>query len=337
VATWPVTVLLPVWNGAEHLPEAIASIEAQTHDSFGVVAVDDGSTDGTADLLDEWAARDPRVEVYHQDKQRGIVEALEVARARATGSYLARMDADDICAPTRLARQHALMRLDPTLVGCGSCIEYFPEEAVRDGALRYQEWINAATVPEEIERELFVECPLAHPTFFLRADAVEAVGGYRDAGWAEDYDLVLRLWEAGGRFAKVPSTLLRWREGPDRLSRTDPRYAPEAFLACKVHYLRRTLLNDREGIVVWGAGPVGKTAAKAFVEAGVSLRAFVEVDPRKIGQEIHGVPVLDPEEGAQIDDVLHLGAVGQPGARERIREALIRAGRSELRDFVAIA
>jgi hypothetical protein len=247
------------------------------------------------------------------------------------------MDADDVCAPTRLARQLALMRFDQKLVGCGSHVEYFPRDAVKDGALRYQDWMNEATLPEEIERELFVECPLAHPTFFLNAEAVDAVGGYRDAGWAEDYDMILRLWEAGGRFAKVPAVLVRWREGPHRLSRTDPRYAPEAFLACKVHYLRKTLLDGRDGIVVWGAGPVGKAAAKAFVEAGTELIAFVEVDPRKIGQEIHGVPVLGLEEGAGVGGALHLAAVGQPGARERIREALRAAGRTELRDFAAIA
>ncbi len=331
-----VSVLLPVRDGAEHLPDAIASLEAQTCPDFEVIAVDDGSTDGTLEILDEWAARDRRVEVHHQEP-RGIVGALEAARALSHAIYLARMDADDVCAPTRLEAQLALMESDPALAGCGSCIEYFPEEAVRDGARRYQAWMNAATTPDEIERELFVECPLAHPTFFLRSDAVDAVGGYRDAGWAEDYDLILRLWQAGGRFAKVSEPLLRWREGPDRLSRTHPRYAPEAFLACKVHYLRTTLLEARDGIVVWGAGPVGKAAAKAFVEAGTQLRAFVEVDPRKIGQEIHGVPVLDLTEGAGIEGVLHLGAVGQPGARDRIREALVDAGRSELRDFVVIA
>jgi len=331
-----ISVLLPVRDGAEHLPDAIESIEAQTLEDFEVLAVDDGSEDATGALLAGWVARDPRVTVVRQEAG-GIVRALEAARELAKGTWLARMDADDVCTSTRFARQLALMKLDATLVGCGSCIEYFPREVLKDGARRYEAWMNEATLPEEIERELFVECPLAHPTFFLKADAVEAVGGYRDAGWAEDYDLILRLWEAGGRFAKVPSTLVRWREGPDRLSRTDSRYAPEAFLACKVHYLRRTLLKGRDGIVVWGAGPVGKAAARAFVEAGETLRAFVEVDPRKIGQEIHGAPVLALDEGAGIEGVLHLGAVGQPGARARIRDALVAAGRTELRDFVAIA
>jgi len=308
-----VSVLLPVRDGAEHLGEAIESLEAQTLTDFEVLAVDDGSTDATPELLAEWAGRDARIRVITQ-RPRGIVAALEAARAMARAPYLARMDADDVCAPTRLAEQLALMEADSTVVACGCGVEYFPAEAVRDGARRYEAWLNEAVTPEEIERQLFVECPLAHPTFFLRAAAVGAAGGYRDEGWPEDYDLLLRLWAEGGRLAQVSETLLSWREGPERHSRTHPRYAPEAFLACKVHHLRRTLLQGRSGAVVWGAGPVGKAAARALLEAGTPVLAFVDVDPRKIGQDIHGAPVLDAEQGLGIERALHLGAVGQPSA-----------------------
>jgi hypothetical protein len=332
-----VSVLFPVRDGASHLPEAVASLASQTLPDFEVLAVDDGSRDATAELLADWAGRDPRVRVLRQEPA-GIVAALEAARAMASGRFLARMDADDVCAPTRLAEQLALMESTPDLVGCGCRVEYFPTDAVRDGSRRYQAWLNAAVTPDEIECQIFVECPLAHPTFFLRADAVEAVGGYRDRGWPEDYDLLLRLWAGGrGRFARVPTTLLRWRERPGRLSRTHARYSPEAFLACKVYHLRRTLLSGKDGVVVWGAGPVGKTAARALSAAGERVRAFVEVDPRKIGQEIHGAPVLNTEEGSRMDGVLHVGAVAQPGARDRIRRTLEAAGHRELRDFVAIA
>lgn len=348
-----VSVLLPVRDGAAHLPEAVASLESQTLADFEVIAVDDGSTDATADILRAWARRDARVRIV-SGASAGIVAALERARSEARAPYLARMDADDVSAPTRLAAQLAHMEGDPSLSGCGCGVRYFPEECVREGALRYQAWLNAAVTPDQIAREMFVECPLAHPTFFLRAEAVERVRGYVDRGWPEDYDLVLRLWGAGARLGKVPEALLGWREGPERLSRTDRRYGAEAFLACKVHHLRRTLLaaprgTARRSVVVWGAGPVGKAAARALLSAGVELRAFVELDPRKIGQEIHGAPVLDVDAGLRVGRAgrggratepappLHLAAVGQAGARERIRGTLREAGLTELEDFAAIA
>jgi len=332
----PVSVLLPVRDCEAHLGEAIASLEDQTFGDFEVLVVDDGSVDGTPQLLQEWAARDARVQVIRQPAS-GIVTALERARSQARGEYLARMDADDVCLPERFAMQLDLMRGDATVAAAGCHVRYFPQEAVRDGARRYEAWMNGSATPDTVAREIFVECPLAHPTFFLRANAVAAVGGYRDSGWAEDYDLILRLWEHGGALAKVPEVLLKWREAPDRLSRTDPRYGMDAFLRCKIHYLRRTLLADGRPAVVWGAGPVGKALARGLLAAGTPVQAFVEVAPSKIGQTIHGAPVLSNAEGLLLADCLHIGAVGQEGARDTIRGILRGAKKVELVDFVAAA
>ena len=298
--------------------------------------MDDGSTDSTPATLAEWAGRDPRVRVVRQNPS-GIVVALERARALARGRYLARMDADDVCDARRFAAQRALMDGDPGLGACGTGIRYFPRWHLREGARRYEAWLNGISTPEEVARELFVECPLAHPAFFLRADAVAGVGGYRDRGWPEDYDLVLRLWRAGLRLANAPEVLLHWREGPERLSRTHGAYAPEAFVACKVHHLRKTLLAGGRGVVVWGSGPVGKAFARALLAAGTPVEAFVDVDPRKLGQEIHGAPVLDAPAGVAREGVAHLAAVGQPGVRRTLRDLLSGAGLREGADFVAVA
>lgn len=332
----PISVLLPVRDGERHLIEAASSIEAQTEVDFEVLAVDDGSEDATPDILADWARRDGRVRVFRQ-KAAGIVRALERARAVARGRYLVRMDADDVSEPGRLAAQRALLESDVDVALCGCRVRYFPEALVQDGARRYEAWLNGSVDHDAIAREIFVECPLAHPTFFMRADAVAAVGGYRDPAWPEDYDLVLRLWRAGRRFAKVPEVLLRWREAPDRLSRSDPRYGPEAFRMCKAHHLTRTLLVGRSRVLVWGAGPVGKAFSRSLRRVGVEVSAFVEVDPGKIGQEIHGAPVLDTDRGLSERGALHLCAVGQPGARETLRELLKGADLEEMEDFVSVA
>lgn len=331
-----VSVLLPVRDGEAHLPEAIASIAGQTLDDFEVIAVDDGSRDATPEILRRWAWEDGRVRVIHHPPQ-GIADALETARHAARGRYLARMDADDIAMPDRLARQLAAIEAEPSLVAVGSRIRYFPRGSLKSGARRYERWINALSTPDEIDRDLFVECPLPHPTFFLRASAVEAAGGYHDAGWPEDYDLLLRLWEAGGRFANVPEVLLRWREHPGRLSRTAAAYSPDAFRRCKARYLIHTLLRRRNGVVVWGAGPTGKGFARALRDAGVHVRGFVELAPRKIGKQIHGAPVIAPDSIDDFRGAFCVAAVGQPGARAEIRAALRDAGWRELVDFVAVA
>src|SRR5690606_33553161 len=104
------------------------------------------------------------------------------------GELIARMDADDVAEPDRLERQVAWLEARPDHAGCGTRVRYFPRASVRDGARRYEAWLNGIESAADVERDAFVECPVAHPTLMLRRAALVAAGGYRDAGWPEDYD-----------------------------------------------------------------------------------------------------------------------------------------------------
>jgi glycosyltransferase involved in cell wall biosynthesis len=298
--------------------------------------VDDGSADETRALLDAWAQRDPRVRVLTQPAL-GIVPALQRAIAAAKGDILVRMDADDVAYSTRIAKQVQLLDENPDIGACGTLVRYFPRGSVAGGAQRYESWINALVEHADIARDIFVECPIAHPTMAVRREALEAVGGYQDNGWPEDYDLVFRMWTEGIAFAKVPEVLLRWRERIDRTSRTDTRYDEDAFRRIKVHYLKNTLLNGHAGVIVWGAGPVGKAFALELKSQKVRVRAFVELDPRKIGQTIHDAPVIAPDGLPEYRDSFAIAAVGLPNAREEIRAVLNEQGWVEGKDYVAVA
>lgn len=330
-----VSVLLPARDAAVWLAAAIASLEAQTFSDYEVIAVNDGSTDATGSILDAWALRDGRVRVLHRPA-RGIVASLEEAATEARGELLARMDADDVAYPTRLAEQVALLDSDASLGACGTQVRYFPRERVRGGARRYERWLNSLTQPAELERDLYVECPIAHPALMVRRELYERAGGYQDRGWPEDYDLVLRIHAAGGRLANVPSVLLDWREGDQRLSRTHERYAHAAFQRCKAHYIAGTRLRGRQ-VVVWGAGPVGKGFARALAAEGVRIAAFVDLDPRKIGQVVHGAHVIAPDRINEFRGCYAVAAVAGAAARTEIRAALAAAGWEEVAEFCAVA
>lgn len=325
---------MPCYNAEGTVAEAVNSILTQSFGHLELIAVDDGSTDDTLARLRQSRERDSRICVIEQDHL-GIVAALENARSRAKGTIIARMDADDVALPGRLELQLRYLTDNPDIAACGTRIEYFPSDAVRDGARRYQGWINSVCGPGEIERDLFVECPIPHPTLMIRTSVLEAVGGYRDNGWPEDYDLVLRLWDNGHRLGKVPEVLLLWREDPDRLSRQDARYSEDAFRACKVQFIRRRISGRK--VVIWGAGPVGKAFSRAIQAIGYELTAFVDLDPRKIGQEIHGVPVVHPDAIDPYREAYFLSAVGSHDARTEIRETLTEAGFVEVRDWCAVA
>jgi glycosyltransferase involved in cell wall biosynthesis len=314
----------------------MASIQAQTFQNVEVIAVDDGSTDETVALLEEWAANDPRVTVLKQ-KAAGIVPALQRAVEASQGEILVRMDADDVAYSNRIEKQVEMLDADPELGVCGTLVRYFPRNAIQGGTQRYELWINALIEHDDITRDIFVECPIAHPTMAIRRSVLDEVGGYQDRGWPEDYDLLFRLWQSGVKMGKVPEILLRWRDRADRTSRVDNRYDEDAFRRCKVHYLKESVLNGHDDVVIWGAGPVGKAFALELQAQKVPVRAFIEVDHRKVGQKINSVPVVAPEAVDQFRGSLLLAAVGQINGREEIRAALSASGWVEGTDYVAVA
>ena len=149
-------------------------------------------------------------------------------------------------------------------------------------------------------------------------------------------DAALDMAPSSARFAKLPAVLLDWRDGPSRLSRTDPRYASARFRELKIRALEAGALAQRPA-VVWGAGPVGKGWSRALSARGHRVAAFVEVHPRRVGQRIHGVPVVPVEGAVATPGALHLAAVGQPGAREEIRGHAARLGLRDGDDLIAVA
>ncbi len=336
------SVLLPVRDGAETLPAALESLAAQTLREHEVIVVDDGSTDDSAAVVEAFCRRDERVQLLRQAPA-GIVSALNLAAAAARAPLLARMDADDVCSPERLAQQLRWLERRTDLVAVGSLVESFGGGAASEGWQRYIRWLNGRRTAEQIARDLLVESPLAHPSVMLRAQALRDMGGYRDFDGPEDYELWLRLARAGGRFAKVPRVLLRWRDHATRLTRTDGRYRPEAFLRCKVeHLLAGPLSDDERPVVIWGAGRDGGRFGRALIARGVELAAFIDIDPRRIGSTRHGVPVIAVEQLRALAErrgrkPLVLAVVGVVGARALIRQRLSCRGYTELEDYLCCA
>jgi hypothetical protein len=202
---------------------------------------------------------------------------------------------------------------------------------------RYVDWVNSLTGIEETSRSRFIECPVVNPTAMIRRDWIERVGTYRDAPWAEDHDLWLRLLEAGCQIVRVPQILFQWRDSPARLTRSDPRYAEQARSRMRAHYLARLPGVRVNGVVIAGAGPIGKRLALDLQAEGVVVRGFFEVSPRRIGQRIHGAEVVSSERMNELwRSSMLLGAVGIEGGRKRVRDLALSNGRKEGEDYWAV-
>lgn len=328
-----VSVVLPFFNAEATLARAILSIRQQTLPDWEMIAFDDGSIDASRTIAETLAREDSRILVLGEGHV-GIVEALRRGCEAAHSPYLARMDADDIAAPERLERQLALLEGNPEMAVCGTQARIVGER-MGSGRRRYEQWINSLTEADDIARELFVECPLPHPTFFMRRGAYDHIGGYHDRAWPEDYDLLMRFWQAGCQIGKVPEILLDWTETPARLSMSDPRYSEAAFRAIKRHYLFESYLKNRPIFHQWGAGEVGKRWLREWDDR----RPFAAVDihPRKIGRKIHGCRIIPPDHLPPPGSAFIVIAVGSPGAREDIRAWLDPKGYIETKDYLFLA
>lgn len=331
---------MPCYNAEGTVDEAVRSILGQTFSNFELIAVDDGSTDSTNERLKDWAGKDPRVRVLSL-KHGGIIEVLNAGIVACRAELIARIDADDRALPERLERQMQFMAEHSDIAVVGSYVEAFPDEQVQEGIRQYVAWLNGLDTPDLIARDIFVESPLAHSSTMIRADWLQRVGGYQEHGWPEDYDLWLRMHLAGAQMGKVPEVLLEWREHPGRLTRTDGRYSVENFLRAKAHYLCQGPLVDREAVIIWGAGQMGRRLSKHLERGGASLVAFVDIDPKKIGSAKRGLPIHStedlPELVKQYRDPVVLASVGSRGARGLIRERLNEMGLEETRDYWAVA
>ena len=335
-----VSVIMPCYNMAETLDETIRSLLQQTFDEFEIIAIDDGSTDTTLRSLRTWSNRDKRIRVLEREHG-GIIPALNAGLAECNAPLVARMDADDIAHQDRLAKQIEFLDENPEIAVVSCLVEGYPPEAVGQGFQIYLDWLNSLITPESIAREIYIESPLAHPSILMRKSWLMKVGGYHEHGWPEDYDLWLRLHLAGAKFSKVLEVLLSWREHPGRLTRTDSRYSVENFLRAKAHYLCQGLIKERDSVILWGAGQMGRRLSKHLLREGAPLIAFIDIDPKKIGRERRGRPILStsdlPKLWARFKSPILLAAVGSRGARELIREKLSSLGFQEGSDWWAVA
>lgn len=198
-----VSVVMPVFNGEAYLRPAVASVLQQSLRDLELIVVDDGSSDGTLEILREMAGTDSRMRIISRPNT-GIVGALNDGLAVARGMYVGRLDSDDIALPGRLEKQVLFLEQNPDVAIVGSMwLEISADGGLR--SLRGEEYTH-----EEIEGALLrgKGAAMMHPTVMMRRQAVEKIGGYREQyKHVEDYDLFLRLAEIG-RLANLAEPLI---------------------------------------------------------------------------------------------------------------------------------
>ncbi len=312
-----ISVLLPVKNAASTVGAAISCILKQTERRFELLLIDDGSRDGSDAVLYTAQQSDSRVRVI-QGPARGIAPALQAGLLAARGRFIARMDADDECSEVRFAQSLKFLENNTHLAGLGTQVEIFrSDRPVSPNMQLYQQWLNSLTAPELLFRDRLVDSPLCHPSTFIRREALDIVNGWRDSPYPEDWDLWLRMLQRGLRLTCLNQVLFRWRDSEMRLTRVDARCRFDAQAELKAEAVSKAFGNTP--LLIVGATDLGRRLCRLLQQRGHTVQAFVDVNPKKIGQRIHGCPVLAPEALPKPDGLHALSCIGAKGARADIR------------------
>lgn len=233
-----VSVVLPCFESERFLGPALESLLQQTYRDIEVVAVDDGSTDATARILADFAERDRRVRVVTHESNCGVIAAINNGIAESRGEFVARMDADDVCAPERIERQVTALRTRPDVGVVGTAARFVTEEGrrMRPRPVRCIEPGGAAFMS-------LLATPIVHPTLLARASVMKThrYGSSPDSLHTEDYELLSRMVEAGVGLMNLKEPLLTVRARPHGVSLRNEQIQIDNFVTCARRHLARML------------------------------------------------------------------------------------------------
>ncbi len=294
-----ISILIPAKNAEKYLHACINSIIVQTETDWECIVINDNSTDDTLAILEDFAQKDTRISVYSNPKS-GVITALQLAFAKCSGTFIHRMDADDIMPLEKLAiLKNNLLLNGKGYIATGK-VAYFSETALGDGYKKYENWLNDLTAKGANFTELYKECVIASPCWMVYRTDFEACAGFNSDIYPEDYDLVFRFYKLGLKCIPCDVVLHHWRDYAIRSSRTSEHYADNRFIAIKCFYFLKLNYDRNRPLVVWGAGRKGKAIAHYLIQKNTPFHWLCN-NPKKIGHSIYDV-VLQHEKSIETID-----------------------------------
>ena len=233
-----VSVLMPVFNGERYLSEAILGILDQTFSDFELIIIDDGSTDQTPTIIQQYTLQDKRIRGYKNADNQGIARSLNTGISKCNGMYIARFDSDDLCHPDRLREQTTFLNQNPDVGILGSRYKTIDETG---------KTLYVSTQPQSdpaIRWEMLYHNPFSHSSVMIRKEIVQNCGGYGDSVlYAEDYDLWSRVLKVT-KGAILPGYFVIRRERKDNVSNTNKSAQIENAALIKAREVNHIMENE---------------------------------------------------------------------------------------------
>ncbi|WP_179008273.1 glycosyltransferase family 2 protein [Winogradskyella forsetii] len=311
-----VSILVPFKNTDAFIAECLDSILNQSYSNWEAIFVDDHSDDDSHTIVERYAEKDSRIK-FHKNEHSGIIDALKTAYQHSSGTYITRMDSDDIMTPIRLETMVTNLEIYGRKHLAVGQVKYFRADGLSDGFARYEQWLNSLTVEGKNYSEIYKECVIPSPCWMLHRMDFDACGGFNSNVYPEDYDLAFRFYKANYICMPCDKVLLHWRDYSTRTSRTHEHYAENSFLDLKVHYFLELNYDASRPLAIWGAGHKGKTLAKILLKENIPFFWICD-NPKKIGKHIYDQELYNFDYLAELQHPQSIVTVANSKAQKEI-------------------
>jgi glycosyltransferase involved in cell wall biosynthesis len=326
-----ISILIPFKNTESYIGDCLDSIVQQTYSNWELLIVDDGSTDTSYEIVQNYAHNETRIHLFRNDGN-GIIEALRTAYKHAKGTFVTRMDSDDLMALNKLEQmRQALVTYGERHLALGH-VRYFSEGGIGNGYKRYETWLNKLTSEGTNFDEIYKECVIPSPCWMVYKTDFDRCGGVEPNTYPEDYDLAFRFYKLGLKCIPSTEVLHHWRDYSIRTSRIDAHYAENSFLELKVNYFLELSHDKEKTLVIWGAGTKGKKVAQILIEKNIAFE-WVCDNPKKIGKDIYNQTLKPFECLSDIKNYQSIITVANQEAQTEIKNYFKTQKRTAMKDY----
>ncbi len=255
-----VSILIPVRNEEPFISDCLDSIKNQTFEDWELVIIDDHSTDKTAFIIQKYLVGDNRIRLFRNEGS-GLIDALKTGFHKVRGTYLTRMDGDDIMPVNWLKKMVEAIEGSPGNTIITGLIKYFPQAGVSEGYKKYENWLNDINLHGNQWKNIYRECIVAAPNWMGRTADLKKIDGFDHLEYPDDYHLAFKWYKNRFNIKCVPEITLKWREHENRASKLFEGYNQESFFKLKIGQF--LALDDKKGdLLLWGTNTKGKITAK---------------------------------------------------------------------------
>ena len=319
---------MPVKNAGLYLEECLDSIINQDYKDWQLIAINDGSSDNSQDILLKYAEKHANIFLYPNQGQ-GIIPALNLAFEKSDGNFITRMDADDKMTHDKLNLHYNNLKNNGKGYISVGLVQYFSTTELGEGYKKYATWLNNLTLKENNFSEIYKECVIPSPNWMLHRKDLINCGAFKNNIYPEDYDLCFRMRNSGLKIKSVNAITHYWRDHNLRSSRTSDNYKDNRFLDLKLYHFLKTDFNTEKNLVLWGAGKKGKAIAKKLLNKNIDF-TWISNNSKKHGVNIYNQIIQADKYLKKIQQAQCIIPIAAKYTNEEIKNQLLNL---DIRDY----